>query len=110
MAHRTFTVGDFVRFVYCLEFATSAATDFGNFLGDYANQFVSIVRMEELVRPKPPEALVEFHPVLPAATAPRQALPGEPLETLQVRGLIYSHPGGRGIRAVDTHLGAATLT
>ncbi|HEX6508390.1 MAG TPA: ABC transporter transmembrane domain-containing protein, partial [Chloroflexota bacterium] len=90
MAHHSFTIGDFALFVYFLQFTTSAATDFGNFLGDYANQSVSIVRMEELVRPEPPEALLEFHPVLPAATAPPQSLPVEPLETLRVRGLTCS--------------------
>src|SRR5579872_2771127 len=92
MARHTFSVGDFALFVYFLQFATSAATDFGNFLGDYANQSVSIVRMEELVRPEPPETLVQFHPVLPAAAAPPQALSSEPLETLQVHGLTYAHP------------------
>jgi len=60
MAHHTFTVGDFALFVYFLQFATSAATSFGNFLGDYANQSVSIVRMEELVRPESPDVLLEF--------------------------------------------------
>jgi ATP-binding cassette, subfamily B, bacterial len=117
MANRTFTVGDFALFVYFLQFTTSAATDFGNFLGDYANQAVSIVRMEELVRPEPPEALLEFHPVLPAATVPGRSLQGEPLETLYVRGLTCSHPGAsgasgrsRGIRAVDLCLRAGTLT
>jgi ATP-binding cassette, subfamily B, bacterial len=117
MANRTFTVGDFALFVYFLQFTTSAATDFGNFLGDYANQAVSIVRMEELVRPEPPEVLVEFHPVLPDATPPRRALPVEPLETLHVRGLTCSHPGAAGsggqsggIREVDLCLRAGTLT
>jgi len=122
MATHTFTVGDFALFIYFLQFATSAATDFGNFLGDYANQSVSIVRMEELVRPEPPQALVAFHPVLPdeaslQATAHRQPVPMERLETLQIRGLACSHPGGGGsslagggIRDVDLCLRAGTLT
>jgi ATP-binding cassette subfamily B protein len=117
MARHTFTVGDFALFVYFLQFATSAASDFGNFLGDYANQEVSIVRMEELVRPKSPEVLVEFHPVLPGDAPPRQSLGVEPLQTLEVRGLTCSHPGTgeeperiRGIHHVDLSLDAGTLT
>lgn len=117
MARRAFTVGDFALFVYFLQFATSAASDLGNFLGDYANQAISIVRMEELVRPKSPETLVEFHPVLPSAAPPRQSLHIEPLETLEVRGLTCSHPTAgndlervRGVRDVDLRLRAGTLT
>lgn len=110
MANHTFTVGDFALFVYFLQFATASATDFGNFLGDYANQSVSIVRMEELVQPEPPEALVEFHPVLPAAVPPNGAVVGEPLEMLEVRGLTYRYPAGGGIGSVDALLPAGTLT
>lgn len=110
MADHTFTLGDFALFVYFLQFTTSAATDFGNFLGDYANQSVSIVRMEELVRPEPPAALVEFHPVLPTATAVRQSSPVETLETMQALGLSYSYPTGGGIRKVDLYLRAGELT
>jgi ATP-binding cassette subfamily B protein len=110
MAHRTFTVGDFALFVYFLQFTTSAATDFGNFLGDYANQSVSIVRMEELVRPEPPQTLVEFHPVLPDALVPAPPPECEPLATLEVRGLTYTYEGGGGISGIDSCLRAGTLT
>jgi ATP-binding cassette subfamily B protein len=110
MARHTFSIGDFALFVYFLQFATSAATDFGNFLGDYANQSVSIVRMEELVRPRPPETLVEFHPVLPEEPPPVSAAAGEQLERLDVHGLSYRYPGGGGICDVDLHLQAGTLT
>jgi ATP-binding cassette subfamily B protein len=110
MAKHTFTLGDFALFVYFLQFTTSAATDFGNFLGDYANQTVSIVRMEELIRPHPPKALIEYHPVLPAPQPPAPPLACEPLRTLQVRGLTYAHDGGRGTRDVDLCLRAGTLT
>jgi ATP-binding cassette subfamily B protein len=117
MARHTFTVGDFALFVYFLQFATSAASDFGNFLGDYANQSVSIVRMEELVQPEPPKVLVEFHPVLPDEALPSRPAAGEALETLEVHGLTCSHPGtargmapGGGIRDVDLCLSAGTLT
>lgn len=110
MANHTFTIGDFALFVYYLQFTTETATDFGNFLGDYVNQAVSIVRMEELADPQSPNALVEYHPVLPAALPVDQPSSGEPLEALHVCGLHYRHPGGGGIRAVDVQLHAGTLT
>lgn len=110
MAHHTFTVGDFALFVYYLQFATESATDFGNFLGDYANQRVSIVRMEELIRPQPPEVLVEYHPVLPTGAAAAPPEESEPMATLHVRGLTYTYEDGGGIRDVDLCLHAGTLT
>jgi ATP-binding cassette subfamily B protein len=110
MARHTFTVGEFALFVYFLQFTTSAATDFGNFLGDYANQAVSIVRMEELVHPEPPATLVEFHPVLPDALVSAPPIEVESLAILDIRGLTYAYDGGGGIRAVDTCLPAGTLT
>lgn len=67
MARHTFTVGDFALFVYFLRFNTEAATTVANILGDYAAQAVCIARMEELVRPEPPAALVEYHPVVSVA-------------------------------------------
>jgi ATP-binding cassette subfamily B protein len=117
LANHTFTVGDFALFVYFLQFTTETATELGNFLGDYAAQSISIVRMEELVRPESPAALVEYHPVIPEPL-PSAAAPGsEPLATLLVRGLTCAHAGGagkpvpsRGIRSVDACLRAGTLT
>jgi ATP-binding cassette subfamily B protein len=110
MTTHAFTVGDFALFIYFLQFATGAATDFGNFLGDYANQKVSIVRMEELVRPHPPAALLEPHPVVPDARPPVPDAACEPLEALGVRGLSCRHDGGGGIRDIDLALRAGTLT
>jgi ATP-binding cassette subfamily B protein len=117
MARHTFTVGDFALFVYYLQFTTETGTDVGNFLGDYAAQAISIDRMEELVRPESPAALVEYHPVTPALSSPSPAPGDEPLATLLVRGLTCAHPGGagkpvpgRGIRDVDACLRAGTLT
>ena len=110
MAHHTFTVGDFALFVYFLQFNTEAATQLGNFLGDYAAQAISIVRMEELIRPESPAAMVEFHPVLPAPLPLKPPSEDEPLETLSIRGLTYLYAGGGGIRAVDAYLRAGTLT
>jgi ATP-binding cassette subfamily B protein len=110
MAQHTFTVGDLALFIYFLQFTTEAGTDFGNFLGDYANQAISIVRMEELVRPQPPAALVEYHPVVPAPNAPTPVIDPDPLHTLSIRGLSFQYEGGQGVRAIDLCLRAGTLT
>jgi ATP-binding cassette subfamily B protein len=110
MANHTFTVGDFALFVYFLQFTTETATDFGNFLGDYANQAVSIVRMEELVRPEHPATLLERHAVIPDCWDPPPALADGALSTLEIRGLTCAHPGGGGIRGVDACLREGTLT
>ncbi len=110
MARHTFTVGDFALFVYYLQFTSETATELGNFLGDYAAQAISIVRMEELVRPDAPTALVQHHPVRPQPTPSAQASSDAPLETLTVRGLTCTHPGGGGIHGVNTALRAGTLT
>jgi ATP-binding cassette subfamily B protein len=110
MAQHTFTVGDLALFIYFLQFTTEAGTDFGNFLGDYANQAVSIVRMEELVRPEPPETLVEYHPVVPTPLPPLPATDADPLQSLVVRDLTFTHAGGCGIRGIDVDLRAGTLT
>jgi ATP-binding cassette subfamily B protein len=110
MARHTFSLGDFSLFVYYLQFATESMTDLGNFLGDWVAQTVSIVRMEELIRPESPVALVENHPVVPDPSPPGPAPGGEPLATLLVRGLTYAYDGGDGIRAVDARLRAGTLT
>jgi ATP-binding cassette subfamily B protein len=117
MARHTFTVGDFALFVYYLQFTTESGTDVGNFLGDYAAQAISITRMEELVRPESPAALVEYHPVTPEASTSSLAPEGEPLAMVLLRGLTCAHPGGAGksvpasgIHAVDACLRAGTLT
>lgn len=114
MARHTFTLGDFALFVYYLQFTTETFTDFGNFLGDYAAQAISIFRMEELVRPQSPTSLVEYHPVTPTPSPPTMAPEGYPkdtrLATLRVCGLTCAHPSGDGIRDVNACLHAGTLT
>jgi ATP-binding cassette subfamily B protein len=110
MARHTFTVGDFALFVYFLQFNTQAATFLGNILGDYAAQAICILRMEELIRPEVPTAMVEYHPVIPDPSPPDPAPEGEPLATLRISGLTCAHDGGGGIRDVDACLRAGTLT
>jgi ATP-binding cassette subfamily B protein len=110
MVHHTFSVGDFALFIYFLQFNTEAAASLGNFLGDYAQQAVCLRRMEEMVRPKSPLAMVEPHPVVPASDPPGVDRHVEPLVRVDVQGLTCLHEGGGGIRNVDLSIRAGTLT
>ena len=94
----TFTVGDFALFVSYLWFTTSVPSELGTFYGDYKTQEVSIERMLDLVRPEPPERLVEPHPVYVRGAVP--PIPPVPrterdrLDRLEVRGLTYGYASG----------------
>jgi ATP-binding cassette, subfamily B, bacterial len=106
MTAGSFTVGDFALFVFYLSYTTQLPSYLGNFAGDYAAQSVSIDRMVELVRPEPPQVLLEYHPVYMSSPPPRP--PPAPkrmsdrLDTLTVLGLSYTYPGTqRGIMNVD---------
>jgi len=91
----TFTVGDFALFVSYLWFTTQLPPDLGAFVGDYKTQQVSIERLVELIRPEPPEVLVEHHPIYERGNAPPVPFPdrtgADRLERLEVRGLSYRH-------------------
>ena len=112
-----FTVGDFALFVSYLWFTTQVPSELGTFFGDYKTQEASIERMIELIRPEPPQTLVEFHPVY--ATGALPDLPftpktaGHRLDSLDVTGLTFHYPNsergpsagsGRGIEGVNLHL------
>jgi ATP-binding cassette subfamily B protein len=107
----TFTVGDFALFVSYLWFTTQVPSEIGTFYGDYKTQAVSIERMLELIRPEPPSALVEPHPIydsgpLPEVTFPVKT-PADRLESLEVRDLSYRYPtaeNGRGLHGVSFRL------
>ncbi|MBI1800862.1 MAG: ABC transporter ATP-binding protein [Chloroflexi bacterium] len=110
----TFTVGDFALFVSYLWFATQLPTELGNFIGDYKTQAVSIERMLDLIRPEPPEVLVEFHPLderglPPLVMAPRTA--AHRLERLDLRGLTHRYPGSQaGLGPIDLTLTRGSFT
>src|SRR5579875_206637 len=110
MSKHTFTVGDFALFVYYLQFSTESLTDFGNFVGDWAAQSISIVRMEGLVHPKAPASMLESHPVVPASRPPSVPIPVEPLRTFIARNLSYRYDNGDGVTNVDLCLEPGTLT
>ncbi len=96
----SFTVGDLALFVSYLWFTTALPPDLGAFVGDYRTQQVSIERMVELIRPEPPDGLVEHHPVYERGEIPpvpyTTKTDGDRLERLDVRGLSYNHPSGDG--------------
>lgn len=115
MLARAFTVGDFALFVYYLWFTTELAADWGNFLGDYKNQEVSIKRMLEMMPDDEPQVLLKHAPVYQ-----RGALPELPfvektathrLETLRVQGLTCHYPGStNGVTAIDLELVRGSFT
>jgi ATP-binding cassette subfamily B protein len=107
----TFTVGDFALFVSYLWFTTQVPSEIGTFYGDYKTQAVSIERLMELIRPEPPSALVEPHPIydsgpLPEVTFPIKT-PADRLESLEVRDLSYHYPtsgNSQGLQGVSFRL------
>jgi ATP-binding cassette subfamily B protein len=105
----TFTVGDFALFVSYLWFTTQVPSEIGTFAGDYKTQAVSIERMVDLIRPEPPQTLIEFHPVYMTGAPP--AVPhvakraDHRLDSLEVTGLTYHYPrSDRGIEGVNLRL------
>ncbi|HEY7780684.1 MAG TPA: ABC transporter ATP-binding protein [Ktedonobacterales bacterium] len=115
MAMHTFTVGDFALFVYYLWFTTEVPANLGMFMGDFKTQEVSIRRMEELIRPEPPVALVRPDPDLAHGRSPAVPYvakgPADRLQRLEVAGLTYRHPGtGGGVTDIAVDLPAGSLT
>jgi ATP-binding cassette subfamily B protein len=107
----TFSVGDFALFVSYLWFTTQVPSEIGTFYGDYKTQAVSIERLMELIRPEPPSALVEQHPIydngpLPEVTFPLKT-PVDRLMSLEVRDISYHYPAsenGQGLHGVSFRL------
>jgi len=108
IAAGTFSVGDFALFISYLWFTTQVPSEIGTFYGDYKTQAVSIERLMELIRPEPASVLTAPHAVyqhrpLPAVLPPEK-IGADRLELLQVSGLTYHYPAGRGIQAVNLSL------
>jgi ATP-binding cassette subfamily B protein len=115
MAAKTFTIGDFALFIYFLQFTTSVPSELGTFFGDYRQQEVSIERLEEVIRPAPPESLVAAAPVYEHGEPPSLPRPerhvADRLESLGVRGLTCRYPSSpRGVRDIDLELRRGTVT
>jgi ATP-binding cassette subfamily B protein len=108
LAH-TFTVGDFALFVYYLGFTTTLPSYLGSFIGDYKTQAVSIDRMLEMLRPDPPERLIEPREVHIQSMPPQPPVPvkteADRLKVVAARGLSFGYPGAsRGIENVSLEI------
>lgn len=115
MVAGTFTVGDFALFIYYLMFTAGFPSLLGSFIGDYKTQEVSIERLEELVRPEPPHALVEQAPVYERSTPPpvpyHAKTAEDRLERIEVRDLSYCYPGTtNGIEDINLTLPRGSFT
>lgn len=127
MAAGSFSVGDFALFSYYLAFTTRLPSTIGGFIGDFNQQAVAIRRLVELMPDEPPEALVEtkdegrttndrlLQPVAESVAHEPSSSVLRPssgrLETLEVRGLSYHHPGSdNGIAGIDLRLERGSLT
>jgi ATP-binding cassette subfamily B protein len=111
----TFTVGDFALFTYFLGWVTEFTNWLGRMLAVYRQVGVSVERMARLVPEAGPRTLVQHRPVYvreapPPLTTSRQER-GDELQTLEVAGLSYRHPGsGRGIGGVSFRLQGGQFT
>lgn len=113
MQRGTFTVGDFALFAFYLEFVSELTAFIGLLLARYKQIGVSVERMYRLMEGAPDEALVEFSPIYIDGTLPDidQPTHGDPLETLDVRGLRYRYPGtDNGIEDIDLRLRRGSFT
>ena len=111
----TFTVGDFVLFVFYLSLVTEAMTTIGNFSARIRQAGVSVQRLVELLADEAPERLLDYHPVYLSGPLPQVSVPEKTgvdrLETLEVRGLTYRDPvTGRGIEDVSFTLTRGSFT
>src|SRR2546428_2395022 len=111
----TFTVADFVLFVFYLSLVTEAMTTIGNFSARIRQAGVSVQRLVELLADEAPERLLDYHPVYLSGSLPQVSVPEKTgmdrLETLEVRGLTYRDPvTGRGIEDVSFTLTRGAFT
>jgi ATP-binding cassette subfamily B protein len=110
------TVGDFVLFVFYLDFIADFTDSLGGFLAQYRQAGVAFARMGALLGNASPAALVAPTPLYlrgPLPAVPPVAGRGttERLALVEARGLTYRHPqSGRGIAAADLRLSRGTLT
>ncbi|GAA2262904.1 ABC transporter ATP-binding protein [Actinomadura luteofluorescens] len=107
-----FTVGDLALFVFYIQFITEAVTALGMFFARYQKAELSMRRVAELAGDE--SAVIARTETYLRSEPPRPAPPGDrpaPLHLLQAHGLTARHPGtSRGIRDIDLHLPAGTVT
>ncbi|MDA1192991.1 MAG: ABC transporter ATP-binding protein [Candidatus Poribacteria bacterium] len=115
MRSGSFTVGDFALFVAYVTQATHPIFSIANLLASHKRATVSFERMVGLMPNRPPEALVEHHPIHLKGDfpTPPRSVPTdfEPLNTLEVRGLTYRFPDTEnGIHDVSFTLKRGSFT
>jgi len=115
MQQGTFTVGDFVLFVYYLD----SVAEFSGFLGflvaRYKQAGVSIDRMQRIMQDAPPQDLAQFGPVYERGDFPDLPYVAKTaehrLDALDVQDLTYLHPdSGRGIQNINLRLQRGSFT
>ena len=103
-----FTVGDLVLFIQLLPRITNVLTYTGDAIAQHRRVRVSTDRMEHLLVDAPPEKIMEPNPLPltgPIDTFAPELRNGQPLDTLEVRGLTYTYPGSpAGIHGIDLRL------
>ena len=110
-----FTVGDFTLFVSYLGGLSVTAGFIGQYLTQWRQVPVSVDRLTALLQGAPASDLMAHGPTylrgpLPPLP-PAPARDGDPLRTLEVRGLTYHYPEtGRGIQDVSFALERGSLT
>ncbi len=95
----TFTVGDFALFTYFLGWVTEFTNWLGRMMAVYRQVGISVERMARLVPEAGPRTLVQHRPVYVREAPPPLTATGQQgvdeLQTLEVAGLTYRHPGSR---------------
>ncbi len=98
------TLGELALFIFLLGYLTDMFQFIGLFLAKYRQVSVNVERMTDLLQGGLPDVIVRRRSL--ALRGDIGALPqpgnGDPLHTLQVRGLAYTYQGSdQGIREVD---------
>jgi ATP-binding cassette subfamily B protein len=107
-----FTVGDLALFIYLLPRVIDFLGLFGQNLAVGRQAGVSLERIATLLDGAPLQTLTAPAPT-PAHPVPETSLDASgvtPFRQLQVTGLRYRHPGGRGIQTVDLQLKRGSFT
>jgi len=100
-------VGDLFVFFSGLSIVAALPQTWATFVGDYAQQHVSIERLTD-AQSGNPLALIQEPPIQAAGRT--QAFPHEPLTALDVRGVSYQHADGRGVTDLSFTLPRGSLT
>jgi ATP-binding cassette, subfamily B, bacterial len=110
-----FTVGDLALFVFYLVWVTDFTAILGSKIAWYKQAGVSFRRMHDLLQGTAPERLVQPGNIYLSGPLPElpqiERVPGDLLESLEVRGLSYHHPeSGHGFEDASFSLERGSFT